>query len=483
MKLNVVSRSPAPRTAMGAVAHRTTAEQTLMRSVMACMLWEKNAYSSGKSVADTIAETVPQVSPEFAAAVAYHARTDMKLRHVPLLVVREMVRHPEHKKLVGKLLPDVIQRPDEITEFLKIYWKDAPGSPIAKQVKKGLAAAFDKFSEYQLAKWDRAGEVRLRDVMFLVHAKPKDATTPGKYTKAERQAERASSQMHRDLSYRESLFRRVVDSSLAVPDTWEVALSAGADKKETWTTLLMGKKLGAQAFLMNLRNMDQAGVDRGLIKDYAENVPVERILPFQFLSSARAMPKYEDIIEPMMFRCLEDTPKLSGRTVLILDVSGSMGARISGKSDLTRVDTAAALAALVREQCEEAAIYATAGSDGSRVHKTAALAPRRGFALIEAVRMSFDSLGGGGIFLKQCMDYVLRAEEGNRVDRVIVLTDEQDCDTKANPSTARIFDGKPAYLINVATERHGIGYGKWTHIDGWSERVLDYIDAYEMQNQ
>jgi len=29
--------------------------------------------------------------------------------------------------------------------------------------------------------------------------------------------------------------------------------------------------------------------------------------------------------------------------------------------------------------------------------------------------------------------------------------------------------------VNVASSRNGVGYGKWTHVDGWSEAIVDYI--------
>jgi 60 kDa SS-A/Ro ribonucleoprotein len=57
------------------------------------------------------------------------------------LVVREMARaSAAHKALVADTLFTVIQRPDEITEFLAIYWKDGK-QPLSAQVKKGLARA------------------------------------------------------------------------------------------------------------------------------------------------------------------------------------------------------------------------------------------------------------------------------------------------------------------------------------------------------
>jgi hypothetical protein len=36
-----------------------------------------------------------------------------------------------------------------------------------------------------------------------------------------------------------------------------------------------------------------------------------------------------------------------------------------------------------------------------------------------------------------------------------------------------------AYMINVASYRNGVGYGRWVHLDGFSEQVLRYIAEYE----
>jgi hypothetical protein len=76
------------------------------------------------------------------------------------------------------------------------------------------------------------------------------------------------------------------------------------------------------------------------------------------------------------------------------------------------------------------------------------------------------------------MDYVYDKEK--TADRIIVITDEQDCDTDdtRSPAKANAF-GVNNYLINVSVEKNGIGYGKWTHIDGWSEAVIPYIQQFE----
>jgi hypothetical protein len=441
----------------GGQAVTITKEQELRRSVLATLLWEDQFYEDGTPIADRVRSLIREVSAEKVAALAVEAREAMKLRHMPLFIVREMARIPSHRPLVAETLARVIQRADELSEFVALYWKDKK-EPLSAQVKKGLAEAFRKFDAYQLAKYDRDGAVKLRDVLFLIHAKPQD-------------------------SAQEELWKKLVDRSLEPPDTWEVSLSAGKDRKETWERLLGEGKLGALALLRNLRNMASVGVDESIIRKSLASISAERVLPFRFLAAGRHAPQWEKDIEQAMFRSLEGMEKLKGKTVLIVDVSGSMyGSTISGKSDMDRAQVASALAVLIRELCENPVIYATAGNDRTRVHATKRVPDRRGFALSDAVYSLCQPLGGGGIFLKQVMDFVCKSEKS--ADRIIVITDEQDCSGTSDdaPARANAFGGMN-YLINVASYKRGIGYGKWIHIDGWSDAVLSYMREYEKLQQ
>lgn len=454
-KLNV-PRSPTHTHEGGIAKHINTAQQ-LRQSVMACMLWEKSFYENGEDVAARIHDLVPKVQPNIVANLAVEARERMKLRHVPLLLVREMAFHQSHKHLVGNTLERIIQRADELSEFLSIYWKDGR-QPLSAQVKKGLARAFRKFNAYQLAKYNRDGAIKLRDVLFLCHAKPKD----------EEQA---------------AVWKKLVDGKLEAPDTWEVALSSGADKKEAWTRLLSENKLGALALLRNLRNMDQAGVDRRLVVKALNEMKVERVLPFRFISAARYAPQLEPELESAMLKCLTIQEPLPGHTVLLVDVSGSMDSAVSIKSEITRLDAACGVAMLACEICEQVDIFTFS-------MKLCRVPARRGFALRDAIVDSQEHSGTPlgeavkSIYLEKGRNigmahfgYHGRCEigyqgQGLRPDRLIVITDEQSADKVPDP----IGRG---YMINVATNQNGVGYGSWIHIDGWSEAVIDYIREYE----
>lgn len=447
-------RTSTETTAGGAKAAIINPQLQLRRAVLSCMLWEDTFYEEGSSIAERIKLLVHANDPQVVAELAVLARTKMKLRHVPLLLLKELASHKNKGKIqLSAYITMCIQRADELAEFLSIYWQDGR-CPIAGQVKKGLAKAFNKFSEYDLAKYNRDEEIKLKDVLFLCHAKPKD----------EEQA---------------ALWKRLIEGKLAVPDTWEVELSAGKDKKETFEHLINEKKLGALAMLRNLRNMKEARVSEDVVFKGLEQMKTERVLPFRFITAATYAPQWEDKIEEAMLKCLSLQEKLPGKTVLVVDVSGSMygHGNISRRSEITRVDAACALAVLIREISVRASIYATAGNDGTMIHQTKLVPSRRGFALKDVIQKDMkDELGGGGIFLKQCLDYIYALEKD--VDRIIVITDEQDCDKKCNPATANAF-GKNNYLINISVEKNGIGYGKWTHIDGFSEAVIDYIRESE----
>lgn len=420
---------------VGTKVNTISAERQLKRLTMASMLWENQFYLDGKSHAELIKDLVAKVAAANVAVIAEEARSKFKLRHVPLLLARELARIG---KLQAQTLTNIVQRPDEMSEFLSIYWKDGK-SALSNQVKKGLAACFNKFSEYQLAKWNKnSAAVKLRDVMFLTHPRPT----------SESQAE---------------LFKRIAADTLETPDTWETQLSSGADKCETFTRLMNEKKLGALAFLRNLRNMRDSGVSSQLIRSYASTVNVDKVLPFRYVAAARIVPEFEDMLESMMFRSLESHEKIPGKTVLLIDVSGSMfGTSISAKSDLDRFDAAAALAMLCREICEEVEVWSFSNS-------AVRVAPRRGFALREAIS---SSQGHGGTRLGVSMRNV---DAQSKYDRVIVFTDEQSYDRPASPK------GK-GYVVNVAANKNGVNHNDWTEVNGFSEAVISYIQTLERED-
>jgi len=430
-RLNVTARNYTATFEGAPAVANLSPEKQLRRSVLSCLLWEKEFYEDGAMIADRIVETAAKVKPESLAALAIEAREVFNLRHVPLLLLDVLSK--TGTALTADTVARVLQRADEPGELLSIYWRNGR-KMIPSQMRKGIAKAFPKFDAYQLAKYDRDGAVKLRDVLRMVRPKPAN----------DEQA---------------ALWKRVKERTLDAPDTWEVALSGGADKKEAFERLLREGKLGYLALLRNLRNMAAAGVDDGLVREaiVARKNGAQRVLPFRYVAAARAAPQYEPYIDQALCEAISEMPVYLGKTIILVDVSGSMDEKLSAKSDLRRIDAAAALGAIFPGDIR---LFTFS-------HQLVEVPPRRGMAGVDAI---IRSQPHGGTYLGQAVSAINQMPH----DRLIVITDEQSHD--AVPHAA-----KRGYMINVASAKNGVGYGPWVHIDGFSEGVFRFIREVESE--
>ena len=266
----------------GALAWRMTPEWELYTTVVTTMGVEDKFYEGGEERVRRIADLVRKVEPEFVAQLAVYTREEMHLRSVPLLLLVELANCHQGDSLVSRAVGRTIMRADEITELLMCYlWRTGKSdlSGLSCQLRKGLAEAFNKFDEYQFAKYNRMNrKVTLRDALALVHPKPKD----------DRQAD---------------IFRKIKSDTLETPVTWETELSAVGQrhfdskeekeeaKREVWRKLVQSRRIGYMATLRNLRNMLGLGMDdetMQMVCDYIadpEAVRKSKQLPFRFLSA------------------------------------------------------------------------------------------------------------------------------------------------------------------------------------------------------
>lgn len=431
MKTNVAVKSPSPRTHGGGIASRISKEEQLKRSLMSCLLFEDTFYEDGESIASRISTLAKEVNAQRAVELMKKAAKEYKLRHAPLWVALALL---QTEGVTPADIAEVIGRADSLAEILAMYWKDGK-KPLSHKLKKALDIAIRKFNEYALAKYDRKGSVRLRDVFRIVRPKPENIT-------------------------QSELWKKAVSGTLATPDTWEVALSAGKDKKVTWERLLKEGGLGDLAFLRNLRNMLSVDVDRELILDSFKKRSWEKILPYQFIAAAKYAPSLERQLDTAMQTALKGMERIGGKTAILIDISGSMSSQLSGKSDLTRWDAGVALAMLLEGVCEDLRVF--------QFNNTAEEVPaRKGFGLREAI----NTPNGGTAMWKAI------ASIPTTFDRVIVITDEQTMDSGSLPNNGTLY-----YIMNVAANQNGVGYGKNSvHISGFSEASVRYITEYEKE--
>jgi hypothetical protein len=225
--------------------------------------------------------------------------------------------------------------------------------------------------------------------------------------------------------------------------------------------------------------MKKAHVPMSTITNGIKNAKGGMLLPLDYLKAARMAPEFSSYIEEKMLDSYKHLPKLPGKTLFIVDVSGSMGCLTSSGTMFSRLDQACAMAMLAANQCEEYKLVATAGDDWKRegAHEWIEY-PTKGFGISKQIQDTKRHIGGGGIFTRQCLEWCKNKFAGETFDRIIIFSDSQDCDIVNK--VPKPF-GKYNYICDVSAHQRGVNYkGCWTaEISGWSEHFITYIAALE----
>ncbi|HEX9509634.1 MAG TPA: TROVE domain-containing protein [Puia sp.] len=362
MKFNLKRTNAANQTVNygGEKAFILTPQVELYTAVATAALNDK-FYTTAEEMLLRLRTLIAKNDPGFVAKLAVYARENMYLRSVPLVLAVELAKQHSGNGVVGKLVNRVVQRADEITELLAYYSlanerKDIKKlNKLSKQLQKGLAEAFNKFDEYQFAKYNREASVKLKDALFLVHPKAKDEA-------------------------QQVLFDKIVKDELLAPYTWEVELSALGQKKydslelkqgalrDKWEELIFSNKMGYMAVLRNLRNILEAEVSKEALNkvcDYlgnAQAVAKSKQLPFRFLSAYRELKDLKNgrvskVLDALEEAVLVSAENIAGydentKVVIAADVSGSMQKSISERSKVQSYDIGLMLAMLLQSRCE-----------------------------------------------------------------------------------------------------------------------------------
>ena len=437
MKTNKAIKKEPVLTFEGGKASRIDEFEQLTRSTMSCLLWENEFYEDGVSIAERIHTLIDSCIKkglyDHVIELLKKVKFDMRLRHCPLWMIVGIYK--AGKTVSKDLIVSILTRPDDAGELISLYRKENVKAPLPNAFKKGISKAFQTFDEYQLSKWNKDANYKLVDIINLCHTKPTEA------------------------------INKLMNGTLETPKTWEVMLSAaGSDvqkKKAAWEELISTDKLPDMAFLKNIAGMDKVGVGHDVICNRIKTIKNQKLLPIDFIRAGTMNPEFENEIEKKFLQQFSKE-KLPGRTLFLIDVSGSM---FPFYEKINRFSYASALAMIGREMYEDVIIKSFSNS-------IVTVPNRRGFALRDAISGSqIHSCTYMWEAIKQCI-------EEETFDRMIVITDEQTSDIQGS-----IKPSVPSYIINVAPYQTGVGYNNgFIHINGMSDKVFDYIHEIEQMN-
>lgn len=456
----------------GHVAYSMTAKSKLITQVLTSFFNEDKFYSDNSAeMQKTIKEVIKQ-DAEFVSKLAVYARRVFNMRSVSHVLTAYLAHEPEGKPYVRRTVKGVSLRGDDVTEMMSFYLATF-GKPIPNSLKKGINNVLvgdditHGFNEYTLAKYKGKGKaVKMRDLLCLCRPTPKNAE-------------------------QSELFKKCLENRLETPLTWETELSANGNNKQAWEKLIDSGKVGYMALLRNLRNIIQANpVNIQKVFNTLENAEIvkkSKQLPFRFLSAYKSVKnisgsKVLDVLENAVDASIENLPRISGTTVIAVDVSGSMRSKISEKSDIECCEIALMLAYIANRICDNAYIYAF---DNNAYKLTTS--SRTG--ILKAVDDT--PVHGGGTNMS--LPFRLMISEKIIADRIIILSDNECNDSPyywRNKTVQSLADeyrktsGNDIWVHAIDLQGYGtqqFAGAKTNIIAGWSEKVLDFINFAEQR--
>lgn len=475
----------------GAPSYQLSPEMELYSATVTSLLHD-SFYEKAEERLLRLQQLIEKVSPEYCAKLAVYARRSMNLRSVPIVLSVELAKKADAGAWVGKAIEQIVLRPDEITETLAYYQQTNKRTGtkrlnrLSKQIQKGLAKAFNRFDEYQFAKYNQNTEVKLRDALFLVHPKAKDLA-------------------------QQVVFDKITQNTLSTPYTWETELSAlgqlhfGSEKAKNkafrakWEELILSKKVGYMALLRNLRNMLECNISDEcleMVLSYLseENaVRTAKQLPFRYWSAYRELSNITDgrvirVVDALEKAMLLSAQNIKGfendtKVVLACDVSGSMQQRLSAKSSLMYYDIGLLLAMLLQSRCKNV----VTGMFGD-TWKVIQMPSKCILSNVAAFHQREGEVGYSTNAHLVIEDLLKREYQA---DKVMIFTDTQLWNSQNRDANSiktawqnykRKFPKAKLYLFDLA------GYGQSPMrvesgdvylLAGWSDKIFEVLDALE----
>ncbi len=278
-------------------------------------------YETASSKFERLSGLLKKVDPLFAAQAAIYARTEFGMRSITHVLAGELAKYASGQEWGKRFYDKIVYRPDDMLEIIS-YLK-ANKQKISSAIKKGFDSAIGRFDEYQLAKYrGESKSVKLVDVVNLVHPVPTEKN-------------------------KEAL-RKLVNGELKSTETWETKITQSGQgdkteeekliaKKEAWADMVKSGKMGYFALLRNLRNLMESvpELEKEIINQLTDRNKIKKslVLPFRFFTAITELEKLSNTrnivsaISDAAEISLDNVPELRGKTLIAVDVSGSMTGR------------------------------------------------------------------------------------------------------------------------------------------------------------
>ena len=464
------SVTPDSVTEEGAMGWSRDAKSELFLLAVTNMVSEDTFYESGEKRDKRFIELIYQVSlqdPQWLIRFIPFLRNTMNMRSASIVMAVETVRallasfSPLPKR---SIVSSAIVRADEPAEMLG-YYLSAYGRNIPQPIKRGVADAVSRlYTDFNVIKYDGTNnKIRFADVIELVHPTPDYwqsklfsvlvSERHGHAKELDRESLLANNRQAMSLT--KDQFRLIFSEEFVKQAglTWEQASSKyGKLDAKFWDAMI--PSMGIFALVRNLRNFDESNISQeayglvvGKLTD-KETIQRSRMFPLRFLSASKeAGTRWQMALDTAANLSMANIPALNGRTLILVDLSGSMDAPLSLRSRINRYEAASLFGAAIALRAENADLVAF--SDASKK-----IAFNKNVGLLNLARITAGSIEHGGTRTFEAFENHFASH-----DRVIVLTDEQAMNWGGSDRTehwlASLPNGALTFTFNLAGYKTG----------------------------
>ncbi|MEZ5281763.1 MAG: TROVE domain-containing protein [Acidimicrobiales bacterium] len=450
-------KTPMPRAALTTINQRARTfeggqgwvadPETELFLLAATMMAGEGSFYEPAEVRDVrfvqLVHRLTATNPAFVAGLAAYLRTELKIRSASIMLAAEYVAAGgEGGRAV---VNSVLQRGDEPAEMVA-YWLGRYGRSMKMAVKRGVADAVQRlYTERAALRYDgQSRAVRMADVIELTHPKARDQRQAALYRWLLDSRHHGDAKADPDVlpmlaaaeaveavppdERRDYLRVHGAEALARAGVSWE-RLSGwvpGGMDAEAWEAVL--PSMGVMALISNLRNFDEQAISAEAVDTVISRItdPVEveraRLFPYQVWAAYKNAPSdnWKRALGITLELTTSNVPVLD-RTLVLIDMSGSMQAPVSARSKVTRVEVAAVMAA----------VTATKGADVNVAIFGAtnrAVRIRRGASVLGVVNDLVAMIGHVG---HATYGHTAIAHQYNRRrhDRVVMFTDDQQHDS------------------------------------------------------
>ncbi len=426
----------------GAPAYAPDLESELFLTAATHLAGEDTFYERADQRDARFVDLVHRVvatDPSFVARLAPYLRSELKIRSASIVLAAEYVAAGGEGG--RRVVDSVLQRGDEPAEMIG-YWLDRHGRRLPMAVKRGVADAVVRlYSERSALRYDGLGRgVRMADVIELTHPRPRDAAQSALFAwlldRRHHGDETADPEALPVLAAAEDLAAVPVEERRAVlahrgPEalraagtSWERLagwLPGGMDA-EAWESVI--PSMGVMALVRNLRNFDEQGIGRAAIETVldritdADEVARARLFPYQVWAAYAHAPSddWKRALGTTLELTTTNIPAFD-RTLVVIDMSGSMQGRVSNRSVMSRVEVASVMAAVTAKRSAHCDVVVF-----GHTHATVKL--RRGASVLRNVERLVRRVGSVG-HATYGHTAIAAHFDRRRHDRVVLFTDDQ----------------------------------------------------------